>query len=670
MIIIKAIDLHIHTIKTNLDTDFTFDINKLEEYVLSESLECIAVTNHNIFDKTNYELIKETLSITVLPGIEVSLEKGHILVIGNVQDVDILDSQSKMMRQYIVDEHSYLTFEQFINIFTNHKEYLLIPHLKKPPLPIDVLNKFGTEIIVGEVSSAKKWFSLKKKNDKLIPVLFSDIRIRPELKNYPGTHLYIDCDDFTIGGLKNSLKDKNKISLSKNLDDEEFQINSDGTMASLGLNVLIGKRSTGKTYLLDKLYKSFGIDSVKYIQQFSIIKDAEENSFKKKLESDNVEYSDKYLKELKDIIDLSFKVNLSSENTSLDNYLDSLIDFASKQDKMDIFSKCTLFNATLFEIEEDEELNNDIKALVVLLSSEKYSALIFKYIEKEKLRNLLYEFIKTKKSKMLNNFKCEYINDILKIIKTELEENSALNQVKDFNILKYASSIYFIKQFNKYLEMMKTEKQIDQNDFYKFKVRATRKPYSSVQSIKSKIKNCPSISNEFKYYNKPYTYVNALLESGVPKNQIYKTIVDVEYTALNNNGGEISGGERAEYLLYSQIKSGENYDLILIDEPESSFDNIYLNENICSLINNIAQKTTTFIVTHNHILGVMLNADKILYTCIEDGKYKIYTGKISSKKFKCSDGTEKAAKDLIMETMEAGKDSYDERRQIYANIEN
>ena len=62
--------------------------------------------------------------------------------------------------------------------------------------------------------------------------------------------------------------------------------------------------------------------------------------------------------------------------------------------------------------------------------------------------------------------------------------------------------------------------------------------------------------------------------------------------------------------------------------------------------------------------------NKILYTCIEDGEYKIYSGKTSSKKFKCSDGSEKDTADIIMDTMEAGKTSYDERRQIYENFEN
>ena len=40
----KAIDLHIHTIKTIFDADFSFDIKKLEEYVNSEKISCIAIT--------------------------------------------------------------------------------------------------------------------------------------------------------------------------------------------------------------------------------------------------------------------------------------------------------------------------------------------------------------------------------------------------------------------------------------------------------------------------------------------------------------------------------------------------------------------------------------------------------------------------------------------------
>lgn len=36
----------------------------------------------------------------------------------------------------------------------------------------------------------------------------------------------------------------------------------------------------------------------------------------------------------------------------------------------------------------------------------------------------------------------------------------------------------------------------------------------------------------------------------------------------------ISGGESAEFNLLQTIEDARNYDMLLIDEPESSFDNI------------------------------------------------------------------------------------------------
>ena len=194
----------------------------------------------------------------------------------------------------------------------------------------------------------------------------------------------------------------------------------------------------------------------KYIEQFSIIKDAEENAFKKKLEIDNSEFSDNYLRELKEIVDVALKIDFKSEITALDTYLESLLDYASKQDKMDIFSKCTLFNATCFEIEDDEELQNNIKAIDTLLSSNKYESVITKYIEKDNMKLLLTELIKIAKDKQLMNNNYQYVNDILKIIKAELEENSAVNQIKDFNIIKYAMCKQFIKKFDYYIEKLKT----------------------------------------------------------------------------------------------------------------------------------------------------------------------------------------------------------------------
>jgi len=50
----------------------------------------------------------------------------------------------------------------------------------------------------------------------------------------------------------------------------------------------------------------------------------------------------------------------------------------------------------------------------------------------------------------------------------------------------------------------------------------------------------------------------------------------VDYKILNEYGLEVSGGQQAEYNLLSSIQNARNFDILLIDEPESLFDNIFL----------------------------------------------------------------------------------------------
>ncbi len=53
----KKIDLHIHTTASVSDSAFEFCQTKLDEYIEVASLECIAITNHNLFDKDQFEVV-------------------------------------------------------------------------------------------------------------------------------------------------------------------------------------------------------------------------------------------------------------------------------------------------------------------------------------------------------------------------------------------------------------------------------------------------------------------------------------------------------------------------------------------------------------------------------------------------------------------------------------
>ena len=55
----KKIDLHIHTIATRSDANFDFSFEQMKEYVESEKIDCVAITNHNLFDLKQYKTISK-----------------------------------------------------------------------------------------------------------------------------------------------------------------------------------------------------------------------------------------------------------------------------------------------------------------------------------------------------------------------------------------------------------------------------------------------------------------------------------------------------------------------------------------------------------------------------------------------------------------------------------
>ena len=95
----KRCDLHIHTIPTVSDRDFKYDKSVLSEYVEKTKLDVIAITNHNLFNLEQFQEIKDDMSqIIVLPGIEVNLECGHILVITNNDDTELFDFEKNVKK--------------------------------------------------------------------------------------------------------------------------------------------------------------------------------------------------------------------------------------------------------------------------------------------------------------------------------------------------------------------------------------------------------------------------------------------------------------------------------------------------------------------------------------------------------------------------------------------
>jgi ABC-type lipopolysaccharide export system ATPase subunit len=660
----KKIDLHLHTVSSISDRPFFFSLNALKEYVEKLEIDCIAITNHNLFDKPQFEQIAAEISAKVFPGIEIDLESGHILLISENEDLDDFDLKCKKVSDLIKTKDDWITYEQLIEIFPVLNKYLLIPHYdKKPNIKEETLTKLGDNIFAGEVTSLRKFKSCIKESDKLVPVIFSDYRFTEETTVFPTRQTYVDATESTLRAIKGCLFDKAKVFLSKDEGNNYFQATDDGVMLSTGLNVIIGERSSGKTFTLDKISHSF--DNVKYLEQFSLLQKDEEK-FKDLVTTRHSLVSESYLKELKDVVYDVSEIDIKANNIQTEKFLDSLKKYASENDKLDTFSKCKLYNETNFEIDDLDNLKKIIKATETLIENKEYRAIINKHISDDSLKALILELVGTYNDGYEQNLKKNWANDLVKRIKDDLRIRSSTTAVEELDFSKIQMEKIKIAKFKDVVKKLHQEKEIDSKDIRGFKVVARTKRYTGASQLKAKSKRQLSFSDAFNNYNDPYKFLLALKSVGIEETEFYKYFVDIEYKTLNKHGFPVSGGERSEFNLLHEISDALKHDILLIDEPESSFDNIFLKNEVNELIKEISKEIPVIVVTHNNTIGASIKPDHLLYTqkIIVNGEveYKIFSGQPTSKTLKSANGEEIQNLDILFNCLEAGQEAYYERK--------
>ena len=127
------IDLHIHTVPTVSDSYFVFSMDTLKRYAQQSGLDAIAVTNHNIFDATQFRLIQDEIPIVVFPGIEINVGNGHLLLISDGNDLTDFDSRCQRISAAITQVTDSLSVSEMVSIFGDLSGYMLIPHYEKAP---------------------------------------------------------------------------------------------------------------------------------------------------------------------------------------------------------------------------------------------------------------------------------------------------------------------------------------------------------------------------------------------------------------------------------------------------------------------------------------------------------------------------------------------------------
>ena len=671
--------MHIHTVSTIRDSDFDFSLDKLREYVTNTNLDAIAITNHDCFDIVQFKQIKSELDIKVFPGIEISLESGHTLIIGNEDNEDGFFLKSEKVTDKIKTNNDFITVDELKNIFGDLSDYLVIPHYeKKPAVKGADFEKLREHISAGEVDSPKKFIRTIKGPTNITPVLFSDIRVSPEMASFPTRQTYVDCGDLTLSSLKTSFLDKRKVSMSEEEGNALFQVFENGQKLSTGLNVLLGERSSGKTHTLNQIFEVSGKGKTKFIEQFSLVQKDEaeyEKSFNREVGNQRSIFVDEYLKPYQSVLNAVLNIDLSLNEKDVDRYLETLLQSADQSEKQDAYSKTTLFNETEFTISDSAGLSSLIRSVIHLIENVEYRTTIEKHLNTESLKALACELIEMLWDKEYEKKKKSKVNNIVRDIKGILRLRTSDTQIEDVNLYKIQLDLKVVDKFSEITKLLQKEMEIFKDNMQDFKIIAQKRPFKALSEIKDASGFKGSLKDAFSKYSEPYSYLQALKATELlPTSEYYKCFVMIEYKILNKDGYKVSGGERSEFRLLQEIKDAQNYDILLIDEPESSFDNIFLNKSVNQLIKEISKTMPVVVVTHNNTVGASIKPDYIIYASkeMEDGAilYRLYSGYPADKELVSLDGKRKKNIEVTMNALEAGFPAYEERKKGYESIEN
>ncbi len=671
----KKIDLHIHTVATDRDSGFTFCMETLKRYVQAAKLDAIAITNHNVFDAAQFRAIRDSLpTLVVFPGIEITLDDGHILLISDGSNVEDFESRCSQVRVSQVDDR--ISVRRLKDIYGNLQAYLLIPHYDKDPsVRSQTLEGLSPHVTAGEVDSPKKFVRAIKDVTKLAPVLFSDVRVSDELLRLPTRQTFLDCGELTLSAVRACLGDKRKVSLSEDDGNSLFQVFENGQQLSTGLNVVLGHRSTGKTYTLDRISEVCG--RVKYIKQFSLVQRDDaiyERDFREDVQRRRSGVVDRYLAPFKGVLEDAIKVDLDGNDRSVESYISSLLKSAEEADRRDAYSKVALFDETTFPEREDTVLKDLIASVRQVIENIEYGEIIERHVDKPALKRLACELIELLWNRAFDNKKIRAVNGLVKDIKASLRIRTSAVQVDDVDLYRVSMERRKATRFSDIVNSLRNESVIHEESIQGFRVVANKGKFTKAKELQDASGVRTPFKETLKDYGDPYRYLQALKSDvNLPRSELYRLFAKIEYKILNRDGFEVSGGERSEFRLLQEIKDAQDYDILLIDEPESSFDNMFLRSDVNQIIREIAESMPVVVVTHNNTVGASIGGDYLLYASksVEGGKpiYRIYSGHPTDKILRAANGQCIRSYEIMLNSLEAGKEAYEDRRRRYEAVE-
>lgn len=710
------IDIHVHTKKVKSGDAETRNINSetFGNIIKETDVKIIAITNHNHFDKQQYEefttVTKNELQIWA--GIELDIfendKRAHLIVIVNPKNYEAFDKKVTSILQDKNPDTFTISIKETVECFDDLDCIYIAHYFGKSPN----LGDEEIELLSKSVSNPKR--ILKEASNSISAGIFishghnsiygsdvqnwnnyiSDSKNLPELRlpveSYEQFCLLLEKDEITINTLLNK-KVKESIELVPFTVAEMIKIDIYND-----INILFGSKGTGKTDILDSLskyYNNKGFKTNVYKSNdihLGDVFDIKGNSFQANCidyEIDECEDEISFIRNAteKEITSLSkYSLHFSSEETNKISKKLKIKEIAKIDEQQysrkleEVFSVFSEFRKFRDYITEHDKIKEFIEDDLINQLND-----IFELIISKLLTETENKFIESKSIDLLNN--------IVNVIQIEISKKTGL-PVKplETGFANYANNrIKIARSVDKILSNI----NIQINPIitpvgslgYKGELYCQTNLFTQNGSITDS--NYSPVKNVNKRPQKEFTNVIKIISKHIYSHDLFEKITmlnDIEnintisglsdlllfykHFTLNNQKYNPSNGESSMVLLQKELL--EDKEIYLIDEPEKSLGNDYINDVIVPLLKEKALLGKKVVIaTHDANIAVRTLPYNSIYRLHDMNQYFTLTGNPFSNKLKCIYGlkSELDWKEISMKTLEGGRDAFGERGKIYGN---
>lgn len=184
------------------------------------------------------------------------------------------------------------------------------------------------------------------------------------------------------------------------------------------------------------------------------------------------------------------------------------------------------------------------------------------------------------------------------------------------------------------------------------------KKYNSKDKL-MKIKTKEEFSNALSNYDydKIEDFKNVKLKGFIKDYQ--EEVSSISEAESGNAVGNTPGEIALVYYKFITRKRTEDYDILLIDQPEDDINPQRIKEFLNNFINSIRDSKQIIIVTHNPLLVVNLDVDNVIYIEKRNNEISIETGCLE---YECD---EYSVLNLVKDNLDGGYDAIERRIKAY-----